>query len=527
MLSYLLLSWENPMNGAESLVKTLVKSGVDVCFTNPGTSEMHFVAALDHVEGMRCVLGLFEGVVTGMADGYGRMADKPSSTLLHLGPGLGNGLANLHNAKKAHTPIVNIVGDHATYHVEYDAPLTADIEGIAKPVSSWVKTSKSSKDIARDGAEAVMAARSGPGQIATLILPANTAWDEANSVANPLDVPPQSKISSETITAIAKALCEDGETLIHMTGRALREDTLNLLGKIQSKTGCRLSCMTSNGRWQRGAGRVAIERIQYPIDIALKQLETVKNLILLGTKVPVAFFAYPNKPSVLIPDSCRVFQMADIDMDLGYAVEALADELDVHNHQPKKQEYSKPELMSGKLTSESIACALGNLMPENAIIADESVSSGRGFMPFTQGANPHDWLALTGGSIGLGLPYATGAAIACPDRKVICTEGDGSAMYTLQALWTQAREGCDIVNIIFNNGSYAILKGELANVGAKNPGRKALDMMELDRPEIEWGALAKGMGIQATRATDADEFNEQLSRAIDSPGPHLIEAMLR
>ena len=231
MLSYLLSSWENPMNGAESLVKTLVKSGVDVCFTNPGTSEMHFVAALDHVEGMRCVLGLFEGVVTGMADGYGRMADKPSSTLLHLGPGLGNGLANLHNAKKAHTPIVNIVGDHATYHVEYDAPLTADIEGIAKPVSSWVKTSKSSKDIARDGAEAVMAARSGPGQIATLILPANTAWDEANSVANPLDVPPQSKISSETITAIAKALCEDGETLIHMTGRALREDTLNLLGQ--------------------------------------------------------------------------------------------------------------------------------------------------------------------------------------------------------------------------------------------------------------------------------------------------------
>ena len=337
MLSYLLSSWENPMNGAESLVKTLVKSGVDVCFTNPGTSEMHFVAALDHVEGMRCVLGLFEGVVTGMADGYGRMADKPSSTLLHLGPGLGNGLANLHNAKKAHTPIVNIVGDHATYHVEYDAPLTADIEGIAKPVSSWVKTSKSSKDIARDGAEAVMAARSGPGQIATLILPANTAWDEANSAVNPLDVPPQSKISSETITGIAKALCEDGETLIHMTGRALREDTLNLLGKIQSKTGCRLSCMTSNGRWQRGAGRVAIERIQYPIDIALKQLETVKNLILLGTKVPVAFFAYPNKPSVLIPDSCKVFQMAGIDMDLVYAVEALADELDVHNHQPKNR----------------------------------------------------------------------------------------------------------------------------------------------------------------------------------------------
>ena len=218
------------MNGAESLVKTLVKSDVDVCFTNPGTSEMHFVAALDHVEGMRCVLGLFEGVVTGMADGYGRMADKPASTLLHLGPGLGNGLANLHNAKKAHTPIVNIVGDHATYHVEYDAPLTADIEGIAKPVSAWVKTSKSAKDIARDGAEAVMAARSGPGQIATLILPANTAWDEAVSDFAPLAVPQQPKVSNETINSIAKALSAGGETLIQMTGRALRDDTLELLG---------------------------------------------------------------------------------------------------------------------------------------------------------------------------------------------------------------------------------------------------------------------------------------------------------
>ena len=338
------------MNGAESLVKTLVKSDVDVCFTNPGTSEMHFVAALDHVEGMRCVLGLFEGVVTGMADGYGRMADKPASTILHLGPGLGNGLANLHNAKKAHTPIGNIVGDHATYHVEYDAPLTADIEGIAKPVSAWVKTSKSAKDIARDGAEAVMAARSGPGQIATLILPANTAWDEAVSDFAPLAVPQRPKVSNETINSIAIALNAGGETLIHMTGRALREDTLGLLGKIQAKTGCRLSCMTSNGRWQRGAGRVAIERIQYPIDIALKQLETVDNLVLLGTKTPVAFFAYPNKPSILIPEKCKVFQMADIDMDLVPAIEALADELDVHGEQSIKQEFSKPELMSGKLT---------------------------------------------------------------------------------------------------------------------------------------------------------------------------------
>ena len=328
------------MNGAESLVRTLIKSGVEICFTNPGTSEMHFVAALDYVDGMRCVLGLFEGVVTGMADGYGRMADKPASTLLHLGPGLGNGLANLHNAKKAHTPIVNIVGEHATYHIEYDAPLTADIEGIAAPVSGWVKTSQSAKDVALDGATAVAAARSGAGQIATLILPANTAWDEAVSEAAPIQIADRPKVSGDVIRNVAAALKSDGETLIHITGRALRQDTLELLGKIQAKTGCRLSCMTANGRWQRGAGRVAIERIQYPVDQALKQLESVKDIVLLGTKVPVAFFAYPNKPSVLIPDVCNVHELAGIDDNHLATIEALVDELDAHNAKPNLQKLS-------------------------------------------------------------------------------------------------------------------------------------------------------------------------------------------
>ena len=267
------------MNGAESLVRTLVGSGVEVCFTNPGTSEMHFVAALDHVEGMRCVLGLFEGVVTGMADGYARMADIPASTLLHLGPGLGNGLANLHNARKARSPIVNIVGEHATYHIEHDAPLTSDIEGIARPVSHWVKSSPTARDIAADGAEAVAVARSGAGRIATLILPANTAWDKADGAAPPKAPDGRPNVSEQAIRAAAAALTSGEETLIHLTGRALREDALTLLGKIQARTGCRLSCMTSNARWQRGAGRVSVERIQYPVDVALKQLATVRHIV--------------------------------------------------------------------------------------------------------------------------------------------------------------------------------------------------------------------------------------------------------
>ena len=514
------------MNGAESLVRTLVKSGVDICFTNPGTSEMHFVAALDRFEGMRCVLGLFEGVVTGMGDGYGRMADKPASTLLHLGPGLGNGIANLHNAKKANTPMVNIVGDHATYHIEYDAPLTSNIEGIAAPVSDWVKISETAKDVARDGAQAVAHARTGAGRISTLILPANTAWEAAEAESDPIQIGDRANVSSDVIRKIAAVLKSGKETLIHMTGRALRKDTLEMLGKIQTKTGCRLSCMTANGRWQRGAGRVSIERIEYPVDVALKQLSSVKDIILLGAKVPVAFFAYPNKPSLLIPLDCNVHELAGIDHDHPCVIEALVDELDAHSAKPKIQNLVRPELMSGKLTPDSIASAIGNLMPENAIIADESVTTGRGFRPFTMGAKPHDWLSVTGGSIGLGMPLATGAALACPDRKVICTEGDGSGMYTLQALWTQSREGCDVVNIIFNNGTYEILKGELANVGARNPGRKAIDMLEIGRPNIDWCLLAKGMGVPATRATDTDEFNNQLERAISASGPHLIEVML-
>lgn len=512
------------MNGAESLVRTLVASGVDVCFTNPGTSEMHFVAALDRVDGMRCVLGLFEGGVTGMADGYARMAGKPASTLLHLGPGLGNGLANLHNAKKAFSPVVNIVGDHATYHLQYDAPLTSDIEGIARPVSDWVRTSPSAKTIAKDGAEAVAVANE--GKISTLILPADTAWNDSDGPAAPVAVQALPAVDQEAVKKAAAMLLSGKETLIHMTGRVLQEDGLELAGRIQAKTGCRLSCQTSNGRWQRGAGRVVIERIQYPIAISLKQLATVEKLVLLGAKTPVGFFAYPGMPSVLIPDGCEVHNLGSVYDDQMGLLKALAEELDAMDSAPTAAERKIPQLATGELNSESIAIAVGHLMPENTIIADESVSSGRGFMPYTQGAAKHDWLAITGGAIGLGIPYATGAAVACPDRPVLNLEGDGSAMYTLQALWTQARENLNVTTVIFANRSYAILKGELMNVGAKNPGRKAFDMLELDRPTLDWLSLAKGMGVSATRATTAEAFNDQLGEALNSDGPNLIEAVL-
>ncbi len=514
------------MNGAESLARTLLGAGVDVCFTNPGTSEMHFVAALDRVEGMRCVLGLFEGVATGAADGYARMADKPAATLLHLGPGLANGLANLHNARRACSPIVNIVGDHATYHRRFDAPLTADIEGFARPVSRWVCTARESRWVARDAAAAIVAARRAPGGVATLILPADVAWGAAaGPVATPAP-PPPSPPAEAAIDEAARALRSGEPCVILMTGRALRAPALEMAGRIAAATGARLMRQTSNARTERGAGRVAVEKLPYPVDLALERLAGVRHIVLVGAKPPVAFFAYPDKPSRLAPPECAFHRLASPEEDAAAALEALADALGARAVAPPIQALARPALPRGELSPEAIAAALGALMPENAIVADESITAGVAMQPMTVGAPPHDWLQVTGGSIGIGMPLATGAAVACPDRKVICLEGDGSGMYTLQALWTQAREGLDVTTVVFANRAYAILKHELAKVGAGNPGRKAADMLEIGRPDLDWVAMARGMGVEAGRAETADAFADLLARGLATPGPFLIEAVL-
>jgi acetolactate synthase-1/2/3 large subunit len=515
------------MNGAESLVRTLVNAGVEICFTNPGTSEMHFVAALDRVPGMRCVLGLFEGVVTGAADGYARMKEKPASTLLHLGPGLGNGLANLHNARKAQSPIVNIVGDHATYHLEHDAPLTADVEGIAWPVSAWVRTSRDARSVAGDGAEAVAAAWTRPGQVATLILPANTAWEESDGPATMAPLPEAPRVAEERVKSVAAVLRSGEPTVILMTGHALRAHGLEAGGAVAAASGARLMGQMSNARLARGAGRVGIERVPYPVDQALAMLAGVKHIVLVGAKAPVAFFAYPDKPSLLWPEDCAVHTLAEAHEDTVHALEWLADELDAPFGGAVLQSLERSPLPAdGPLDIDAIACAVGALLPENAIVADEAIGSGRGLHPFTVGSPPHDWLQICGGAIGLGLPMATGAALACPDRKVIGLQADGSAMYTLQALWTQAREGLDVTTVLFANRAYASLKHELFNVGAHNPGRTALDMLEIGRPDLDWVALARGMGVEAGRATTNAEFVRELRAGLASEGPYLIEAVI-
>jgi acetolactate synthase I/II/III large subunit len=514
------------MNGAESLVETLVAGGVEVCFTNPGTSEMHFVAALDSVPGIRCVLCLFEGGATGAADGYARMAEKPAATLLHLGPGLGNGIANLHNARRARSPIVNIIGDHATYHLQHDAPLTSDIEGLARVVSGWVRTTKDAASVGADAAEAIAAASAPPGRIATLILPADSAWTEGGKVAPAKPVAAAAKVSASAIEAAAQILRVGKESMLMLGGTALRQDGLDWAGAITAKTGARLMAQGSNARVERGAGRVPVERVPYPVDQALAVLKDVRHLVLVGAGVPVAFFAYPGKPGRLIPENCQVHVLATPEDDLTGTLASLAEAVGAKKSQAPRQAATRPDLPTGAITLDSIAAALGALLPENAVVCDESVTTGRGFFPLTRGAPPHDWLQITGGAIGLGIPLATGAAVAVPDRKVINLEADGSGMYTLQALWTQARERLDVLTVIWANRSYAILRGELANVGARNPGRKALDMLSLDNPALDWVSLAKGLGVEGKRVTTIDSFADAFRAALTMRGPFLIEVAI-
>lgn len=511
------------MNGAESLVHTLLAGGVDTCFANPGTSEMHFVAALDRVAGMRCVLGLFEGVVTGAADGYARMAGRPAATLLHCGPGLANGLANLHNARRANSPIVNIVGDQATYHRPLDAPLTADTEGWARPVSGWTRTARAAEHVGADAAAAIQAARTAPGQIATLILPSDTSWDEGGVPGEILSVPASTPVDPGVVARIARVLRSGEPAMLLLGGMALRMAPLAAAAAVCAATGARMIAETSNARVERGAGRWNIERIPYPTDMAVAALAGLRHLVLVGAAEPVGFFAYPGKPGRMAPPGCAIHVLSRPEQDGPAALAALAATLDA----PPVPIVAGPrmEVARGRVTSEAMSRTLGALMPEQAIIVDESITFGRGLFPCTQDAVPHDWLQLTGGAIGNGLPLATGAAVACPGRRVITLQADGSAMYTVQALWTQARERLDVTTIILANRKYAILLGELANVGA-NPGRTALDMLDLGNPDLDWCKIGEGLGVESARANTMERFAELLAAANGRPGPFLIELVI-
>ena len=513
-------------NGANALIQTLVNAGITTCFTNPGTSEMHFVAALDSVPEMRAVLALFEGVATGAADGYGRMADKPAATLLHLGCGLGNGMANLHNARKGRVPVLNIVGDHATYHVPYDAQLQSDIETVARNVSSWVRTSKSTEALAQDAVEAIAACMGPPGQVATLILPADVSWSEGGAARAPLALTPPPAADDATVAAIALALQGPGKKAILLGGRALRAPALMAVARIAAKTGVQLFAEVFPTRMERGAGLPPIERLAYMAELASVQLSGLEHLILVDAKAPVSFFAYPGKKSYLVPDGCQLHTLASFTQDVQGSLDKLSRALGADQSTPVLQAPKRPGRPRGKFTADKVCKAIGELMPENAIIVDEAITSGLLLSMYTAGAPHHDLLTLTGGSIGFGLPNAVGAAIACPQRKVIALAGDGSAMYTIQALWTMAREKLDVSSIIFNNRSYAVLNVELQRVGAGGAGSKARAQLDLNQPQLDFVRLGEGMGVASRRASTTEEFLAAFEHALRTPGPHLIEAVV-
>ncbi len=519
------------MNGAQSLIRTLVDHGVDTCFMNPGTSEMHFVAALDDVADMRGVLALFEGVATGAADGYARMVRRPAATLLHLGPGLGNGLANLHNARRAHSPVVNIVGDHATFHRRYDAQLQSDIETVARNVSSFVRTTASTTDLARDARDALVAAHGPPGSVATLILPADVSWSDGGIVEPVADragtVPgPGERPRADIIEAAAAALRSDERSALLIGGRVCSGPLLVEAADLAASTGADLLCETFPARLARGAGRPPVERLAYLAEFASMRLEGIRHLVLLDAKSPVSFFAYPGKLSDLVPDGCTVHPAAGPEDDVTEALRLLADLVGATPGVGPRQEAQLPVFPSGALTAQTVCQSLGALLPEGAIVSDEGNTAGVFAPGSTAGSAPHDWLTLTGGAIGQGLPVAVGAAIAAPDRRVIALEADGSSLYTFQALWTMAREGLDVTTVILNNHSYAVLNMELDRVGVEAPGPRARDMLDLGRPDMDFVQLARGLGLHAARAQTAEQFTDELARSLATPGPSLVEAVV-
>jgi acetolactate synthase-1/2/3 large subunit len=514
------------MNGAESLVRALVAANVKTCFTNPGTSEMHIVAALDREDDLRCVLCLFEGVATGAADGYARMAEIPACTLLHLGPGLANGTANLHNASRARVPLVSLVGQHPAYHLRYDAPLNSDIEAIARPYSKWLRTSRAAAELGRDCMDAVVAARTAPGQIATLIVPTDVAWSDGGNVpAAPAwpSAPAAPVANIERATAILRS---GARVAILLAGKALYGDALIDAGKIAAATSAQLFAPYPFTRLRQGVGLPIVERVAYIREQAMEQFKEFQHLLLIGADVPVTYFASQGKSSEVVPESCEIHTVALPNEDGPAALDALARELHVEKATGAEDRRERPHRPQGAISLSGIAAAIAATLPESAIVADESMTSGRPILPAARSCPPHDWLSCTGGSIGIAMPLAAGAAVACPDRRVLCLTADGSGMYTAQALWTMARENLNVTTVVFANRAYGVLKREFVNLGMGAYGPRAQALFEIGRPDIDWVSLAKALGVPGKRVASLDELGTELQNGFQSEGPTLIEIPL-
>jgi len=520
---------ESCVNGAYVVVDALVDNGVNVFFSNPGTSEIHLVSAIDKHAGARAVLCLFEGVATGAADGYGRVCDRPAAVLLHLGPGLANGLANLHNAAKANTPMVVIVGDHATNHLEFDTPLRSDLPSLANFAAKAVFSMRPGDDLRAIIGEAVSTANALPRGPVVLLANADVMWlptkaVESTPASAPLAPPAQHGVDAQQLQRAITLLKQGDKTLLLVGGDVLTEENLALVDRISQATGCTVFCETFNARHERGAGVSAITRLPYMADVAVPLLADIAQCVLIGAGRPVAFFASPEARSELTRPDVEFWELAD-EIPVQPVLKQLAQYLaPAVEGRRSPRELTEPQ--DGPLTPRSIWSVMNQLLPYGAIVADESGVTSVGADVMMTVANRHTWLNLTGGAIGQGLPMATGAAIGCANAPVVAVHGDGGAMYTLQALWTQQREKLRVVNIIFRNDSYSILEYEVKRHGLGPLGEKGKSMFALTNPTLDWVHLAQGMGMAARAVESVAEFQEVLSTAFESSGPALIEVRL-
>lgn len=515
------------MTGAESLLRTAANCGIRLCFANPGTSEMHFLAALGKVPEIRPVLGLFEGAVTGMADGYARIAGFPALTLLHLGPGFTNGIANLHNARRARSPVVNVVGDHATYHNQWDSALKTDVAALARPASDWLTISAGAHTVAADGARAVAAAIERPGRIATLILPADAAWGMTDGPCPPLPAQAPAAIDEAAVLRVARILRDRGRSSVILVRAAAGEMAgLEALERICAYSGARVMMDLATGKALRGSGLLPIPRVPYRAEDSVRSLTGATDLILVGTHAPIAPFAYPDYPSWLVPAETALTYLSHEHADEVEALGALADALGAGPAAAPRRSRDALDRPGGTLDAAAIGRSLARHLPEGAIISEEAISNAHPIVTELSAAAPYVHLGLTGGAIGQGIPLATGAAVAAPDRKVVNIQADGSAMYTLQALWTQARENLDVVTIILANRVYGVLRAEVDRVGARIENAAAARLLDIGDPALDWVSLARGMGIEGSRATSAEQFDDLLAAALKERGPRMIEAVI-
>lgn len=509
------------MTGAEAIIGSLADCGVAACFANPGTSEMHLVTALDREPRIRSVLCLFEGVATGAADGYARMSGVPALTLLHLGPGYLNAGANIHNARRAYVPMVNLIGDHAVTHRQYDAPLASDIAGLARPNSRWLKSVDRVGEAGTLAVEAFEASYGPPPGPVSLIMPADTAWTKGASRAPAGRRAGLLKADEALIEEAGRAVTKAKRPAILVNGTALHPGGVQMLRRMEMQ-GVRVLTDTFMARHERGGGLYDAPRLPYFAEMAVETLAGVDLLLLAGTKPPVAFFAYPNTPGAFTPQGARTVSLGGPETDSLDAITRLVDWLGAPVA-ALAATWNRPEPATGdKFNPHTIGLSLAALLPEGALISDDGVTSGLPIYQVMASGPRHEWLGHTGGAIGQGMPVAVGAAIARPDVKTVCLAGDGAGMYTVQALWTMARENLDIITIVFVNNAYRILKLELARTGAGNPGPAANGMLSLGSPEIDWVKLAEGMGVGAEAVSTCDQFNAALQRAVDMRGPRLI-----